>query len=66
MTRAKIGVMKMMMNREQSKPKWRWLLLPLSPIAIVFGIIKGLISGFTARQSSPVLITGDENERTKP
>lgn len=47
------------------KPKWRWLLIPLSPIAIAIGFIRGLIIGFSARQSSPVLITGEENVRRK-
>lgn len=46
---------------QQSKPKWRWLLLPLSPLAIAIGLIKGIIIGLGSRQSSPVLITGEDN-----
>jgi len=34
------------------KPKWRWLLLPLSPIAILIGVIVGLVKFFKRKKEA--------------
>jgi len=30
---------------KNQKPKWRWLLLPLSPIAVIIGVVVGIYKG---------------------
>lgn len=30
---------------KNQKPKWRWLLLPLSPIAVIVGVVVGIYKG---------------------
>jgi hypothetical protein len=47
--------MMMMMDQQlkPKKPKWRWLLLPLLPIAVPIGIITALIWGFPGKEYLP-------------
>ena len=51
----------MQKKKMNPKPWWRWLFLPLSPIAIPIGFVIGIIKGLWA-----IEIRGeDPGERTK-
>ena len=51
----------------KKQPKWRWTLLPLTPLAIAVGLIVGIVTGLMKQQAPPLLIECKrQNRRSLP